>query len=293
MAANLTSKTVDNAIAYYRDVQLSIKRVDGKFRRRQETRLERKLRRIWAQQIKWLVREMEALSQFEEPEERSVVHLTRKRFEPEINDLVNSMPFQPETVEAVAITAQTSFVKGGRKTFKEFGLGSLGVSFNIVNDAAIDYLKALTTLHLSDGKGSITATTNKRIVKILQDSAEKGLSYTETSKLIQAQGKAGVFSQARGEMIAVREVGLAYGQGNLVPVNRFAEETGAIMEKLWITAMDDRVTVECADNESQDWIPLAENFPHTGVQIVAPRSDHPRCRCDTGYREVDLQGNPV
>jgi len=293
MAARLTKKTTDNALAYYSDSLLSLKRVDGRFRRKQETRLRSKLKRLWARQIKWIIREMEDLPQFEQQEERSVVHISKKRFESEITDLIHDMPLNDDIVGAVGISARSSFVKGGRKTFKDFALGSLGISFNIVNDAAITYLNSLTTLHLSDNKGSITATTNKRIIKILADSAEKGLSYTDTSKLIQAQAKAGVFSQARGEMIAVREVGLAYGQGNLVPVERYAKEVGAIMEKIWITTADDRVTPECNDNEAQGWMPLTQNFPHTGAQIVAPRSDHPRCRCDTGYREVDLNGEPV
>jgi hypothetical protein len=293
MAATPTQKTVDNALSYYRDMIVRIKRFDGKFRTRQEARARARLNRAWKKQIEWLLEFSQALTQFQIQEESSVVRIETKRFEREIQEFVNDLPFNEDVVEGAMISAEASFIKGGKKTFRQFGLGALGLSFDLVNEDAVAYLASRTDLLLSDSRGSVTRTTKKRIIKILTDAADNGTSYTETAKLIQQQGKAGVFSRARAEMIAVREVGLAYGEGNLAPVKRYEQEFGTIIEKIWITSMDDRVTAECANNEAQGWLGIDDIFPHTGVQLVAPRSDHPRCRCDTGYREVDVNGTPV
>ena len=291
--AGTTPKKINNAINYYREMIVRLKRVDGKFRARQEARVQARLRRVWKKQIDWLVKNSESLPQFENTEESSVVLIEKKQFEREIRDFVDDMPFNDEVVESIMVSAEASYIKGGRKTFRQFGLGALGMSFDLVNQDAVEYLRSRSALQLSDARGSVTRTTKKRINKILLDAAEKGTSYTETAILIQSQAKAGVFSRARGQMIAVREIGLAYGEGNLSPVKRFAQEFGAIMQKEWITSGDDLVTPECNENESLGFIPLDQTFPNTGAQVVAPRSDHPRCRCDTGYRQVDIDGNVV
>lgn len=293
MGERLTPRQVSRALRYHQENLLRLKRVDGRFRTREESRMKKKLRRVWKRQIAWIIESMKDLSQFEQAEESAVRFLEKKRFQPEIDALIQEMPYNEDVVEAIEVSARASFVKGGRKTYKQFGLAGLGISFEVVNEGAVEYLRSLSTLHLSDGRGSITRTTKKRIIKILSDAAEQGTSYQEVAKLIEAQGKAGVFSRARSELIAVREIGLAYGEGNLTPVRRYNEEYGAIIQKLWITSGDDLVTPECQQNGDMGWIELDEHFINTGAQVVAPRSDHPRCRCDTGYREVDTQGNPI
>jgi len=293
MAEKLTEKTINNAIAYYEDLIVGLKRFDGRFRTRQESRARKRLKRLFDRQMQWIIRNMEELSQFIEPQESSVVRIERKRFDAEIGELVDELPFDNQIAEVVVTAAGASYKKGARRTYNQFRLGTFGIAFDLVNQDAVAYLAAKRSLHLSNNKGSIARTTKRRIIKILTDAAQTGKSYNETAKLIQAQGKAGVFSRARGKLIAVREVGLAYGEGNLAPVRRLSSETGAIVQKQWITSGDDRVTDECAANEAQGWIDLEAFFDNTGAQEVAPRSDHPRCRCDTGYRVVDTEGNPV
>ena len=148
MAAKLTQKTTDNAIAYYRESITMLKRVDGRFRRKQEIRLRTKLQRTWARQIKWLLKEMQELPQFNEGVTASGVQLiSRKQFDRQINDLVDRMPYNDDVVEAVEISARASYVKGGRRTYNQFKLGALGMSFEIVNEGAVEYLRALTTLN--------------------------------------------------------------------------------------------------------------------------------------------------
>lgn len=293
MATKLTEKTINNALAYYRRKLSTLKKPDGKFRHRQEVRMRARLRRAWKKQSDWIIENIADLPQFEQTAERTVRYISTKRFIDPIDDVVNNIPGNEDVVDAITVGAEASFKKGGKKMHRQFDMGSVGISFELINEPAIDYLRALETIHLSDAKGSISYTTKKRIRKILTDAAEKGLSYQETSKLIQAQGAAGVFSQARGELIAVREIGLAYGHGNRAMVDVYRGETGAIIEKEWITSADDLVTPECQANEDMGWIGFNEFFNNTGAQEAAPRSDHPRCRCDTGYREVDLNGDPI
>lgn len=293
MAKKLTKKTINNALAYYRRKLSTLNRPDGKFKRRQEIRMRARLRKTWKRQMDWIIENMADLPQFEQTAERTVRYISTKRFSEPINDMIDGLPYNADIVDTISAGSSTSFTKGARDTYRQFDLGAVGISFDLVNDAAIDYLKGVETIHLSDARGSISYTTKKRIKKVLIDAAEQGLNYQDTSKLIQAQAGAGVFSQARGELIAVREIGLAYGQGNKASVEIYRRETGAIIEKEWITSGDDLVTDECQANEDMGWIGFNEFFNNTGAQEVAPRSDHPRCRCDTGYRQVDTNGEPI
>ena len=209
----------------------------------------------------------------------------------EINALLEDMPEGDGLVEDIVVTAKPTYETGAKKAVKELSMGKYGVSFELINDEAVDYLRSIEELQLSDFKGTINRNTKDRIRRILIEAAETGKSYTETSKLIQEQGKAGVFSRARGELIATNQIGHAYGEGNQDMVNKFVEETGSFVQKLWQTVEDDRVTPECAENEDAGWIGNTEAFPSGDEQ--APRSDNPRCRCTTRYRTVDAQGQPT
>jgi len=291
MARIPKKETIKNALKYYAWYTKAVKRTDGKFRRKLEQRTKARLKRAWKKQIRWLVDNIKDLPQFANDETVKILKL--KNVNPDIQKLVDDMPFNDEVVASFTANAKASYKKGGRKAFKQFDLARVGLSFSLVNEGAVEYINALTTLHLSSYRGSITRTTKKRIIKILQNSVATGLNYTDTAKLIRKQAQAGVFSQARAEMIAVREMGVAYEKGNFLPIKRYQDEYGAIIQKSWITAQDDVVTWQCAENEATGWLATDEIFPHTGLQTEAPRSDHPRCRCATGYREVDLNGQPV
>lgn len=170
-------------------------------------------------------------------------------------------------------------------------MDEIGIDFNLINDEAIEYLQNLTELHLSDYRGSISRTTNKRIIKILLEAAEKGSSYTDTAARIKQQAVKGVFSNSRAELIAVREIGKAYTHGNRDMIKQYIRETSAIMEKEWLTVQDDKVTKECQANEEAGWLGFEEQFPSSDIN--SPRDSNPRCRCDTGYRRINTQGEEI
>lgn len=291
MEPRLTEKKLADVRAYIEHKAGAIRRPNGRWLRRQEIRLQNRLVRRWKAQMKWIIEEMAALSVFKDDAQKSVRRIETKEINDEVNALLDALPESVEIIDELVITARATYKKGAQQAIDDLRLGEIGISFDIVNDEAVRYLENLKTVQLSDYRGSITRTTKDRIKRILVESVEKGRSYSETARLIREQGDAGVFSQARGELISVNQVGRAYGDGNLELVQQFVSRTGSLVEKFWQTVEDDRVTPECAANEDSGWIGMQESWP--SGDMAAPRASNPRCRCVTTYRVVDTQGNPT
>lgn len=280
---------LDSARAYLAHKAGSIRRPNGKYLLRQEARLGAKTYRRFKAQQAWLLVATKSLSFFAEA--KGVRRIETKTAYEDIDAILDDLPFQEDMVDDIVATARATYKKGAVQGVEELNMGKFGISFDLVNDEAVAYLEKLKTLQLSDFRGSINRQTKDKIRRILVESAETGRSYTETSKLIAAQGEAGVFSRARGELIAVNQTGRAYGQGNMDMVDAFRTETGSIVQKFWQTVDDDRVTAECATNEEQGWIGYDDAF--LSGDENAPREDNPRCRCVTTFRTVDTRGNPT
>jgi len=281
--------TIEEAKNYIQFKAGALKQENGKYKAVSAARMQRKVSRSFKKQMEWIVGKSESLSFFNN--KAAVVRLERKSIQDEINKMLEDLPENEEIAEAVGNGGQAAYKKGAKAAHTKFDMDAVGIDFSLINADAVDYLKAKKTLHLSDYRGSIKRTTKRQILKILTEAAETGQSYQETGRKIRAQGEEGVFSRYRSEMIATNEIGHAYGEGNHEMVDIYKQETGAIMEKYWITVQDDRVTEECVANEDVGWIGYDEHFP--SGDAIAPRSSNPRCRCDTGYRRVDTQGNPV
>ena len=281
--------TIEEAKNYIQFKAGALKQENGKFKAVSAARMQRKVSRSFKRQMEWLVAESEGLSFFNN--KSAVLRLERKSVQDEINKFLEELPDEEDIADAVAGGGEVAYRKGAKAAHTKFEMDAVGIDFSLINNDAIDYLKAKKTLHLSNYRGSISRTTKKQILKILTDAAETGQSYQETGRKIKAQGEEGVFSRYRSEMIATNEIGHAYGSGNHEMVDIYHQETGAIIEKYWITVQDDRVTEECAANEDTGWIGFNEHFP--SGDDIAPRDGNPRCRCDCGYRRVDLHGNPV
>ncbi len=281
--------TIKDAEDYVLFKAAALKQENGKFKAVSGARLQRKLNRSFKAQMEWIIEKAAELSFFNN--KSSILRLERKTVQDEINKMLDELPENQEIAENVANSGKTAYSKGAKTLYLKFGMDAVGLDFDLVNPYAIDYLNAKKTLHLSDYRGSIKRTTKKQILKILTEAAETGQSYQETGRKIRAQGAEGVFSRFRSEMIATNEIGHAYGEGSHKMVELYKRETGAIMQKYWITVQDERVTPECAANESVGWIGYDEHFP--SGDDIAPRSTNPRCRCDCGYRRVDTQGNPL
>lgn len=243
--------------------------------------MQKKLIRSLAKQKDWAVKAAEKLSFFNNNEK--VIRLERKTIRQEVNDMLDDMPEQDEIAGIIGGSETgATYKKGAQTAHVQFKMGKVGISFELANKPAIDYLNALKTLHLSDYKGSVNRTTKTRLLTILSNAAETGQSYQTTAKEIMAAGESGIFSYHRAEMIATNEIGKAYGDGNHEMVDIYRKETDAKIEKIWITSGDDMVTDECQANGDEGWIDFDDEFDSGDQQ--APRSGHPRCRCDTGYR---------
>lgn len=258
-----------------RDAVLS-KRPDGKFINRQEKRLMAKAKAYWKEQLNFVLEKSKNISAFKQN------NIETNAIEDEVSRIVNNLPNRTELAEAIVLHMKTSLEKGGQTSVKKLKLGEFGISFTVENKKAIDFLNAKKNLELSNYKGNINATTKTRITEILTTAAKSGQSYEQTAKLITEQGEAGVFSPARAQLIATREIGVAYEEGNREPIDEFQEKyPDRTVQKFWQTVDDNKVTEECAANEAESWIDLDEDFS-SGDQN-APREGNPNCRCTTLY----------
>ena len=257
-------------------------RRNGKFLTKSEDRLEAVILRLFPKQQKYIIESIRDLSAFRE----KTIVIETKLLEAEIREMLTLMPGQVEIADAIAATAKTVMLKGGRNAISQYALGSVGISFNLRNERAIEYLKSKRELMLSDRKGSINKTTKDRLLEIIRDGVNNRKTYGQIAQQIEALSSEGIFSAARAQTIAVREVGQAYEFGNYIPVTEFAQRTGKRVNKYWQTVGDERVTVECHENESRSLQGIPLNVPFASGDMIAPRSTNPKCRCSTGYEVV-------
>lgn len=282
---------VEQSLIYLRRKLSSVtQRRNGKWIVRQEARLAARVKRRFNRQRDWLVEHLSELPFFQE-DQKSNKRRSTKAYPDDINIFVSKLPEVESMVDDIVEFAGYGWTRGARLAYKDLNMADAGVSFDLVNESALAYLQALKDIQLSDYRGSISRTTRRKIIEILTDAAESGASAQKTAEEIMKQGKEGIFTRSRAQMIATNEIGRAYGEGNRQMVERFIAETGAIMEKAWLTVGDDRVTLQCQENEAVGWIGFNETFPSS--DLAAPRHDHPRCRCDTIHREIDIDGNPI
>lgn len=286
MQTKISPEKLRRARAYFERKANSTSVPNGRFLAVHERRLIKKLVRRWKVQQEWAVENMKTLSFFLTDETaKGVRRLEVKGIRDEIQAWLDGMVEVDRIAADVTATARATFKKGGKYAHETLNMGDYGVSFNLLNNDAVEYLDALTDLHLSNYRGSITYTTRKRLITILSEAATTGMSYQETAKLIRAQGDAGVFSQARGELIAVRETRAAYETGKRKMVDLFEKQTGTRSAKSWVTVGDANVTPECASNQAAGWIEKEATFPSGDLQ--PPRSKNPRCRCHVAWTVLE------
>lgn len=258
-----------------------LRRTDGKFIRAQEKRMAKRVALLFRKQANWLIEALKDVVPFKEGEQNAL------EFQ-ELETLLASLPFGPDVAEAVVGVMKTSVTKGGKTSTKALNLGQYGITFDALNAKALQFLGGKLSHELSNFRGNINQTTVTRISEILAEAAKTGQSYSKTAQLIRDQTDAGVFSQARAELIATREVGIAYEEGKRIPVQEFKQKfPGRVIEKAWQTVNDSKVTPTHKLNQQKGWIFFEERWPSppngTG-DLTAPASDHPRCRCFTKYR---------
>lgn len=268
------------------------RQADGPWRLQQAKRLKKRLQKHFEKQQTFVLREAKTLSIF--TRRKNAVDPADEK---EIDLLVSRIPEKDAVADTLTLFWQASMLKGGKTIVRQLKLGEMGISFTLQNKEAIRWLKAkkvletsepgsltwskaANELRLSNYKGNIHFTTKTRIKDILIEAAENGYSYQQTSKLIQAAGDAGVFSQARGETISTMEIGRAYQVGNKIPMDDFQEaypDRQAL--KHWQSVGDYRVSEECRGYDAQGWKPLNHMF---GYYDTPP--GHVKCRCTLVYK---------
>lgn len=283
------NRSIEYALLYIQEKAGAAKRPSGSYLRKQELRLEKKVFARFKRQMDWVIEEAAKLSYFQEA--KMVQRLITKGVREDVDDMLDGLPENEKMVNDIAVTSNDVFMRGARDINAKLAMRNLGVSFDLVNPEAVEYVRKLKELHLSNFRGSIQRTTKGRIQQILVEGIEKGTSYGEIARKIRSQGKAGVFSRARAETIAVNQVANAYGTGTDEMVRKFNFETSSITQKSWQTVKDSRVTEECRKNEEQGWLGMEEAF--LSGDEHAPRQTNIKCRCVTAYRVVNMRGEPI
>ena len=250
------------------------KRGDGKVLRRYERRLVKRLRTLWAKQEEYILENLHIFFVEE--------NYAKNFIDPNINIILSELPEKENIAKAIVATMQLSMARGAKSVIKKLALGQFGISFNLKNKESISFLSKKLSHELSNYRGNINKTTTDKIGGIINTSMKKGRSVGATAELISRQGKEGVFSVARGELISVTETGRAYGKGARIPIDEFklTNPTRPVL-KLWQTAGDERVRPSHIDNEGDGWIDY--NATHSGTgEKFAPSFDF-RCRCAEQY----------
>jgi uncharacterized protein with gpF-like domain len=282
-------RSIEYALLYIQEKAGAIKRPSGAYLRKQEMRLEKKIVARFKKQLSWLVEEAQKLPYFQDS--KGFQRYASKSVREDIDAFLEGLPENEEMVNDIGQTVNDTYKRGARDINAKLGMAKVGVSFDLVNEDAANYLRTVKNLQLSNFRGSIQRETKARIQKILVDAIEEGTAYGEVARKIKSQAEAGVFSRARGELIAVNQVGRAYGNGNDTMVRRFMLETSSLVQKSWQTVKDQNVTEECKHNEEQGWLGMEESF--LSSDKIAPRLSNPRCRCVTSYRVVNMRGEPI
>ena len=157
------------------------------------------------------------------------------------------------------------------------------ISLTLRNEMAEAILRSRA---LERATAVVTKTYKGRIAKIVQEGIEKGYSYDRTAKEISKlhtyfrHGEPQKHIRSHAHLIAVTENAYAYEGGKRSMIDEAEETLGVEMEKSWNTSGDDRVSDECADNESAGWIDKNQVFPSGHEE--PPR--FPGCRCNAQYR---------
>lgn len=175
----------------------------------------------------------------------------------------------------VIITASAGTLEfGAEYRIKKMKLGEFNISFDLDHPLAVEYLQSTRPLVLA----KMGDTTKELIKPILQEGVKNGTSYTEIAKQIEENFG---FSRTRSLMIATNETGHAYEYGNMIPMKDLQAQ-GEKVEKQWSTVGDEKVTLECSENEEKGWISIDDLFPSGDYE--SPRNGNPNCRCTTLWK---------
>lgn len=158
---------------------------------------------------------------------------------------------------------------------------AIGGTFSLKNPGAVDYM-------LNKGATLITGldtTSQGEIRRIIADGLDHGDSIQTMARAIEQRFKE--FSAprpqqhvtTRGQLVAATETGNAYETGHYSCALDLKAQ-GVELEKSWLTAGDDLVSVMCAENEAEGWIGIDFLFKSGHRHPLG----HPACRCSSLIR---------
>lgn len=259
----------------------ALRSVNGRALRRKEIKLEKKVYSEQQNQSDALLKKIkplynDAVKNFRAYSGNRVQVFESKGFEDGIDEIFDALD-DSLMINIVIDASGDAMEFGAAYRIRKMSLSKIGISFDLTNERATQYLESDRPLVLS----SMKETTKEHIKPILIEAQKSGKSYGEVAKIIKDNY---AFSYDRAQMIATNEIGHAYEYGNRVPMDDLQAE-GYKVTKKWSTAGDNLVTPECGDYEDLGWIPLDDDFiSGSGTQDQeAPRDSNPNCRCTTLY----------
>lgn len=210
-----------------------------------------------------------------------------KSIESNINNFVEEVA--PEIPNYLLSVLPAIIKEGGKDSIKKYKKQlpkGYNFAFDVETSPASKYLKDLEDLMLSQREGSISKTTKEKLIGIMEQGVADGKSYGQIAKEIESADP-WVFSKTRAQLIAINEVGRAYGWANHEPAVELQRQ-GYIMEKEWTTSHDEKVRPNHTANEAAGLIPLDQAFPGTGDQF-APSINEIRCRCTSTHQIAGIK----
>ena len=164
---------------------------------------------------------------------------------------------------------------GGYEALKLLGLDVTADRsiFNVVNERAVEYAKTRS----ADLVTMVSDSTREMMRGDISEVTEGWSNQVLASKLSDNYA----FSADRAMLIARTETIKASNQGTLAGF----KASGVVPQKIWTTAEDDAVTVECEENADQGAIGIDEDFSSGDDAPPA----HPNCRCAiVGVTQMEL-----
>lgn len=158
------------------------------------------------------------------------------------------------------------------------------LAFDLPTSPASNYVRDLVDLHLSTRDGSTLKTTRDELRRIIADWLDNNGSYGSIARDIQELDPF-VFSKTRAKLIAVNEIGRAYGWADSEPARVLSADY--VMEKKWETSKDEKVRPTHVMNWEQGWIPMEKEWWATG-DLYAPSRDI-NCRCTSTDRIIGIK----
>lgn len=151
----------------------------------------------------------------------------------------------------------------------------LGFSFGIFEEGLARYAER-EAVFLAEVMGQTTG-------DAVADAVQKGLDEGETiQKLTKRLEQLPAFDRTRAKLVARTETTRAWNGSQRESMSNYQAETGMPMEKLWLSARDDRVRDEHDELDNGEWYPVDAVFANG---LTEP--GEPNCRCTLLYRVAE------